>query len=111
MPKISSERSEDFIAPRAISLKSPPRVLKNTENCAIINPKGGGDMKNVNVIQLIASLCLLFGSIINLLNICIEIPLALSVCSVPLLLASIILYLIFWKKQIKDKKQDKNDTN
>ena len=65
-------------------------------------------MKKVDVIQLIASLCLLFGSIINLLNICIEIPFALSICSVPFLLASIILYAIFWKKQIKDK-NNKNE--
>ena len=64
-------------------------------------------MKNVNLLQLIASLCLLFGSIINLLNICIEIPLVLSICSVPLLLTSIILYAIFWKKQIKKDKNNK----
>ena len=60
-------------------------------------------MKKVDVIQLIASLCLLFGSIIKLLNICMEIPFALSICSVPFLLASIILYALSWKKQIKDK--------
>ena len=65
-------------------------------------------MEKVNVIQLTASLCLLFGSIINLLNSCIEIPLTLRVCSVPLLFASIVLYSIFLKKQIKDKEQ-KND--
>ena len=64
-------------------------------------------MEKVNVIQLIASLCLLCGSIINILNLCIEIPLELSICSIPLLGASIILYSIFLKKQIKDKKQDK----
>ena len=64
-------------------------------------------MKKVNVIQLIASLCLLFGSIINLLNTCMEIPFALSICAGPLLLASIVLYAIFLKKQIKYK-NDKN---
>ncbi len=63
-------------------------------------------MKNVNILQLIASLCLLCGSIINLLDLCVDIPFALKVCSVPLLLASIILYAIFWKKQIKDQKKD-----
>lgn len=60
-------------------------------------------MKNLNIIQLIASLCLLLGSIINLLNLCIDIPFALSVCSAPLLFAAIILYAISIKKQIKDK--------
>jgi len=60
-------------------------------------------MKKAHVIQLIASLCLLFGSVINLLNLCMKIPFALSVCSAPLLLASIVLYAISWKKQTKDK--------
>ena len=67
-------------------------------------------MKKVNLLQLIASVCLLFGSIINLLNLCIEIPLALSICSVPLLLVSIILYAIILKKHIKCKNISKNNT-
>ena len=65
-------------------------------------------MKKVNVIPLIATLCLLLSCIINLLDLFIEIPLALSVCSILLVLAASILCLIFLK-QIKDKKQDKNN--
>ena len=66
-------------------------------------------MKKVSVLQLIASICLLIGSIINLLNLLIEIPFALYVCTGPLLLISVILFIIVFVKQIKNKKQNKND--
>ena len=66
-------------------------------------------MKKVNILQLIASMCLLIGSIINLLNLLIEIPFALYVCTGPLLLISVILFIIVFVKQIKNKKQNKND--
>lgn len=66
-------------------------------------------MKKVNILQLIASICLLIGSIINLLNLLIEIPFALYVCTSPLLLISVILFIIVFVKQIKNKKQNKND--
>ena len=65
-------------------------------------------MKKVNVLQLIASICLLIGSIINLLNLLIEIPFALYVCTGPLLLISVTLFIIVLVKQIKSKK-NKND--
>ena len=64
-------------------------------------------MKKFNVIPLIATLCLLFSCIIGLFNLFIEIPLALEVCSLLLVLVASILLLIFLK-QIKDKKQDNN---
>ncbi len=66
-------------------------------------------MKKVNILQLIASICLLIGNIINLLNLLIEIPFALYVCTGPLLLISVILFIIVFVKQIKNKKQNKND--
>ena len=67
-------------------------------------------MKKVNILQLIASICLLIGSIINLLNLLMEIPFALYVCTGgPLLLISVILFIIVFVKQIKNKKQNKND--
>ena len=66
-------------------------------------------MKKVNILQLIASICLLIGSIINLINLLIEIPFALYVCTGPLLLISVILFIIVFVKQIKNKKQNKND--
>lgn len=66
-------------------------------------------MKKVNILQLIASIFLLIGSIINLLNLLIEIPFALYVCTGPLLLISVILFTIVLVKQIKNKKQNKND--
>ena len=65
-------------------------------------------MKKVNILQLIASICLLIGSIINLLNLLIEIPFALYVCTTgPLLLISVILFGIVIVKQIKESKNKK----
>ena len=64
-------------------------------------------MRKINIVQLIASICLLIGSVINLLNILIEIPLAIYVCTGPLLLISVGLFIILLIKQIKIKKQDK----
>ena len=64
-------------------------------------------MKKVNIVQLIASICLLIGSIINLLNLLIEIPFALYVFTGPLLLTSVILFGIVIVKQIKKGKNKK----
>ena len=66
-------------------------------------------MKKVNILQLIASICLLIGSIINLLNLLIEIPFALYVCTGPLLLISVILFTIVLVKQIKNGKNKKEE--
>lgn len=60
-------------------------------------------MKKVNILQLIASICLLTGSIINLLNLIIDIPFGLYVCTGPLLFVSVILFAIVLVKQIKYK--------
>ncbi len=64
-------------------------------------------MKKVNILQLIASICLLIGTGINLLKHFIEIPFALDVCAVPLLLTSAILYGIVIVKLIKIRKNKK----
>ena len=60
-------------------------------------------MKKINIIQLIASIFLLIGSIINLLNLVIEIPFGLHVCTGPLLLVAVVLFAIVIAKQIKSK--------
>ena len=68
-------------------------------------------MKKINVLQLVASICLLIGSIINLLNTFIDIPFAVSVCTVVLLLVAGALYIIYLvaylKNRRKIKKQEK----
>ena len=66
-------------------------------------------MKKVNVLQLIASICLLIGSIINLLNTIIEIPFGLYVCTGPLFLVSAALFIIVLVKQMRNKKQSNNE--
>ena len=62
-------------------------------------------MKKLNVIPLIALLCLLFSCIIGGFDLFIEIPLALRVCNILLVLAASILFLIFVKKQDKNNKK------
>ena len=64
-------------------------------------------MKKVYILQLIASICLLIGSMINLLNLLIEIPFVLYVCTGPLLLTSVILFGIVIVKRIKKGKNKK----
>ncbi len=67
-------------------------------------------MKKVDVINLSASLCLLFGSVLHLINTICGIPLWLRIFSIPLLLTSIVLYAIVIRRQMKDKKkEDKKD--
>ena len=63
-------------------------------------------MKKVNILQLIASICLLIGSIINLLNLLIKIPFALYVCTGPLFLISVILFGVVIVNQIKTKRNN-----
>ena len=64
-------------------------------------------MKKINIVQLIASICLLIGSIINLLNLVMEIPFGLYVCTAPLLLIAVVLFAIVIVKNIKNKKERK----
>ncbi len=66
-------------------------------------------MKKVNVLQLIASICLLIGSMINLLNLIMEIPFGLYVCTGPLLFVSVVLFIIVLVKQMRNKKQSNNE--
>ena len=66
-------------------------------------------MKKVNILQLIASICLLVGNVINLLNLCLEIPFAVYVCTGPLFIISVILYSIVLIKKIKLKKSQRDD--
>ncbi|MBE6577961.1 MAG: hypothetical protein E7653_07505 [Ruminococcaceae bacterium] len=68
-------------------------------------------MKKVNFLQLIASICILAGSVINLLELFIELPEALRFCSSPLLLVGVILYFVSFGLRSKRKKRKKNKKN
>ena len=61
-------------------------------------------MKKVNIIPLIAVLCLVVSGIIVLFDLCIELPLAFSVCNLLLVITACILLLIFVIKQKKSRK-------
>ena len=68
-------------------------------------------MKRIDYIHLAASLCLLFGSIIKLVDAITDISVVLKFCSILLLLASIVLYGITFKKNMKKSKNDNSDEN
>ena len=63
--------------------------------------------RKINILQLIASLCLLFGCIINLVETFVELPFPLRILSVPLLIASIILYSIVYARKMKNTEDNK----
>lgn len=67
-------------------------------------------MKNINVTQFIAAVCLLIGSAINLLDLLIGVPFWLHVCTLPILLVSVVLFGVVWHRHIKSKKEDGDKT-
>lgn len=58
-------------------------------------------MKRLKILQLIASLCLLAASVINLVEIFTPVPFALSVLSLLLLFAALALYAVDWGRRGK----------
>ena len=64
-------------------------------------------MKKVKTLHLIASICLLLGSVINLIKAITETAFPLSAVSIPLLLISIVLYSIVWSKRREEMKKEK----
>ena len=85
---------------RANGLTNHPFLCYTKTN----NTKGGRYMKKVNIIPLVAFLCLVLSCIIGLFDLCIELPLAFSVCNLLLVIIACILLLIFVIKQKKGKK-------
>lgn len=71
----------------------------------------GDGMKRINMLQLIASICLLTGSIINLLNIFTKIPFEIYVFTVPLFIAPVVLYSVVLIQKLRTKKNKKEDNN
>ena len=90
------------VAALSQTLAPPPLLCHN-------KIQGVDSMKKVNILQLIASICLLVGNVINLLNLCLEIPFAVYVCTGPLFIISVILYSIVLIKKIKLKKSQLDD--
>ena len=67
-------------------------------------------MKKINVLQLIASICLFIACIINLLDILVGIPFAVHVITLPLGIVSFILSCIVIVIKLKKSKQN-DDSN
>lgn len=64
--------------------------------------------KNIDIMQLIGSLALFAGCTINFIKNFVEIPLALSLSTIPLLLIAIVFYTIALVNRLKkNKKKDK----
>ena len=62
-------------------------------------------MKKINILQFIASICMLFGCVVNLLHLLMEIPIGLRMSAGPMLGVAIVLYGIVLAKQIKNRKK------
>ena len=52
-------------------------------------------MDKSKILLLIASICLLFGSVINVLNLFVKIPFVLTILAIPVLIAAVVLYVIY----------------
>ena len=65
--------------------------------------KGVDNMNKAKVVDLLASLCLLIGSIINIVEIFIDVHIAISVIATILIFISLILWFVVLKR-IKSKK-------
>ena len=102
---IPNEQQTDYFVVTVYNIRLPRMLNEPFPETA---PK---KIRKVNVIQLIASICLLFVSVANLLNLIMEIPFWLHVCTGPISLITVILFSIVFCRQIKSKKKDKNSKN
>ena len=66
------------------------------------------EMKRIDIVHLSANLSLVFVNVINLLNMFYDLPLWLGFLTIPVSLASIVLYTIVIRRLIKKKKEDEH---
>ena len=64
-------------------------------------------MKKVSVMQLAASVCLLIGCAVSLVNLCTDVPKAVELCGIVLRAVSLVLYGILLVKMIRNKRKEK----
>ncbi|MBR3779278.1 MAG: hypothetical protein IKL13_06115 [Clostridia bacterium] len=64
-------------------------------------------MKKVSVMQLAASVCLLIGCVVSLVNLCTNVPKAVEWCGIVLRAVSLVLYGILLVKMIWNKRKEK----
>ena len=64
-------------------------------------------MKKVSVMQLAASVCLLIGCVVSLVNLCTNVPKAVELCGIVLRAVSLVLYGILLVKMIRNKRKEK----
>lgn len=64
-------------------------------------------MKKVSVMRLVASVCLLIGCVVSLVNWCTDIPKEVQLCGIVLRAVSLVLYGILLVKMIRNKRKGK----
>lgn len=64
-------------------------------------------MKKVSVMQLAASVCLLIGCVVSLVNLCTDVPKEVELCGIVLRAVSLVLYGILLVKMIRNKRKEK----
>lgn len=64
-------------------------------------------MKKVNVMRLVASICLLIGCAVSLVSLCTDVHLAIQWCGLALRAVSVVLYAILLVKMIRNKRKEK----
>ena len=64
-------------------------------------------MKKVNVMQLVASVCLLIGCVVSLGNLYTDVHLAIQWCGLALRAVSVVLYAVLLVKMIRNKRKGK----
>ena len=64
-------------------------------------------MKKVNVMQLVASVCLLIGCVVSLVSLYTDVHLAIQWCGIVLRAVALVLYGILLVKMIRNKRKGK----
>ena len=65
--------------------------------------KGADNMNKVKVVDLLASLCLLIGSVINIVELFIDVHIVVSIIATVLIFVSVILWFIVLKRMKSNK--------
>lgn len=66
-------------------------------------------MKKVSALQMVASICLLMGCVVSLVNLCTNIPKVVQWCGIVLRAVSCVLYGILLVKMMRNKRKEKEE--
>lgn len=66
-------------------------------------------MKKVSALQMVASICLLIGCVVSLVNLCTDVPKSVQWCGIVLRAVSCVLYALFLVKMMRNKRKEKEE--